>query len=311
MCGFQASSRGAVYRYSVASTVSRQAASLATVILLDRRAAPAVAARESRHRRRRRSKSRVDARRRPAAGRGAGCHHPSVRELLSRPLSASPIFPILFPSPLARLWASSMLRRARGPREYAQARKRAHRLPCIRSRSLEIFVGLASFTGCLVAVDKLYLFYATVFYKGMAMINREWEPTLRYPRRWKRGVKPPTVCVQLPMFNETFVARRIIDYSCRMEYPREQFYVQVWAAGHHRAPRHIVHTASRCTPRIGSHAMHMTVLVAASLLASGAPPTLHAAHPSTPKRASLLAWGAAGYWFERKAALSLRHSYGR
>ena len=91
---------------------------------------------------------------------------------------------------------------------------------------LEIFVGLASFTGCLVAVDKLYLFYATVFYKVMAWWKpNEWEPTLRYPRKWRRGVKPPRVCVQLPMFNETFVARRVIDYTCRMEYPRERLYV--------------------------------------------------------------------------------------
>jgi hypothetical protein len=93
---------------------------------------------------------------------------------------------------------------------------------------LEIFVGLASFTGCLVAVDKLYLFYSLLLYKGLALCSPlTWEPTLRYPRRWKRGVKPPKVCVQLPMFNETFVARRIIDYSCRMEYPSESFYVQV------------------------------------------------------------------------------------
>jgi len=93
---------------------------------------------------------------------------------------------------------------------------------------LEIFVGLASFTGCLVAVDKLYLFYATVFYKLMAMLkHEEWEPTLRYPRRWKRNAVPPLVCVQLPMFNETFVARRVIDYACRMDYPRDKLYIQV------------------------------------------------------------------------------------
>ena len=36
---------------------------------------------------------------------------------------------------------------------------------------LEIFVGLASFTGCLVSVDKLYLFYSTCFYKAMAYIS--------------------------------------------------------------------------------------------------------------------------------------------
>ena len=92
---------------------------------------------------------------------------------------------------------------------------------------LEIFVGLASFTGCLVAVDKLYLFYACVFNKTMALIFPDtWEPTLRYPRRWKKGAKVPSVCVQLPMFNETFVARRVIDYACRMDYPKNKIYIQ-------------------------------------------------------------------------------------
>ena len=92
---------------------------------------------------------------------------------------------------------------------------------------LEIFVGLASFTGCLVAVDKLYLFYATVFYKAMATLQpNDWEPTSRYPKRWRRGAKPPKVCVQLPMFNETFVARRVIDYACRLDWPREKLYIQ-------------------------------------------------------------------------------------
>eukprot|EP00965_Chrysotila_dentata_P106247 3508549-Pleurochrysis_carterae.AAC.1 len=54
-----------------------------------------------------------------------------------------------------------------------------------------------------------------------------WEPTLRYPGRWKRGAKIPRVLVQLPMFNETHVAARIIDYACKMEYPRDKFEVQV------------------------------------------------------------------------------------
>ena len=126
---------------------------------------------------------------------------------------------------------------------------------------LEIFVGLASFTGCLVSVDKLYLFYSTCFYKAMAyiscapverkppdttlrltglppqgrtydpqvmgLLSDKWEPTNRYPQRWKKSVaqNPPKVCVQLPMFNETFVARRVIDYTCRMDYPRHAFEV--------------------------------------------------------------------------------------
>lgn len=92
---------------------------------------------------------------------------------------------------------------------------------------LEVFVGLASFTGCLVAVDKLYLFYACVFNKAMAILYPDtWEPSLRYPRQWKRGARLPTVCVQLPMFNETFVARRVIDYSCRIKWPRDKLYIQ-------------------------------------------------------------------------------------
>ena len=43
---------------------------------------------------------------------------------------------------------------------------------------------------------------------------------------WKRGAKIPKVLVQLPMFNETHVAARIIDYACRMDYPRDKFEVQ-------------------------------------------------------------------------------------
>ena len=61
-----------------------------------------------------------------------------------------------------------------------------HRPPTPHTHRLEIFVGLASFTACLVAVDKLYLFYATCFYKAAALIDYDkWEPTLRYPRKWK------------------------------------------------------------------------------------------------------------------------------
>ena len=84
-------------------------------------------------------------------------------------------------------------------------------------------MGLASFTGCMVAVDKLFLFYSCVFYKLMAMLDpHHWEPTGRYPNPFKRGAKYPKVLVQLPMFNETHVAARIIDYACQMDYPRER-----------------------------------------------------------------------------------------
>ena len=37
----------------------------------------------------------------------------------------------------------------------------------------------------------------------------------------------PTVLVQLPIYNEKWVVRRIIQAVCSMEYPRDRFEVQV------------------------------------------------------------------------------------
>ncbi len=40
-------------------------------------------------------------------------------------------------------------------------------------------------------------------------------------------LRRPTVTVQLPMFNEQFVARRVIEAACRIEYPRDRLEIQV------------------------------------------------------------------------------------
>ncbi|MGE0482024.1 MAG: glycosyltransferase, partial [Phycisphaerae bacterium] len=37
----------------------------------------------------------------------------------------------------------------------------------------------------------------------------------------------PLITVQLPMFNERFVARRVIEHACRIEYPRDRLEIQV------------------------------------------------------------------------------------
>ncbi|MCK4625303.1 MAG: glycosyltransferase, partial [Phycisphaerae bacterium] len=37
----------------------------------------------------------------------------------------------------------------------------------------------------------------------------------------------PYVTVQLPMYNEQYVARRIIEQTCRIDYPRDRFQIQV------------------------------------------------------------------------------------
>jgi cellulose synthase/poly-beta-1,6-N-acetylglucosamine synthase-like glycosyltransferase len=37
----------------------------------------------------------------------------------------------------------------------------------------------------------------------------------------------PKVCIQLPMYNEQYVARRLIEHTCRMDYPRDKLHIQV------------------------------------------------------------------------------------
>jgi cellulose synthase/poly-beta-1,6-N-acetylglucosamine synthase-like glycosyltransferase len=37
----------------------------------------------------------------------------------------------------------------------------------------------------------------------------------------------PKVTVQLPMYNEKYVARRIVEYACRIDYPRDRLEIQV------------------------------------------------------------------------------------
>lgn len=47
------------------------------------------------------------------------------------------------------------------------------------------------------------------------------------PRRTGRFDEPPRITVQLPMFNEQYVARRIIEAACRIDYPRDKLEIQV------------------------------------------------------------------------------------
>ncbi len=49
----------------------------------------------------------------------------------------------------------------------------------------------------------------------------------REPRITRRFEELPHVTVQLPMFNERYVARRIIEQACKIDYPREKLEIQV------------------------------------------------------------------------------------
>jgi cellulose synthase/poly-beta-1,6-N-acetylglucosamine synthase-like glycosyltransferase len=54
-----------------------------------------------------------------------------------------------------------------------------------------------------------------------------WRHRNKAPQPAGRFDKLPHVTIQLPMFNERFVAQRIIRSTCEIDYPREKFQVQV------------------------------------------------------------------------------------
>ena len=61
-----------------------------------------------------------------------------------------------------------------------------------------------------------------------------WALVCLYYRHRRKAPMPfgrfddlPTVTVQLPMYNERFVARRIIERTCELDYPRDRLQVQV------------------------------------------------------------------------------------
>ena len=47
------------------------------------------------------------------------------------------------------------------------------------------------------------------------------------PNKAGRFEQLPTVTIQLPMYNEQFVARRIIEQACKIDYPRDKLQIQV------------------------------------------------------------------------------------
>ena len=52
-------------------------------------------------------------------------------------------------------------------------------------------------------------------------------PNIKYKSLDPNGTDLPFVTVQLPMFNEMYVAERIIDKACEQNYPKDRFEIQV------------------------------------------------------------------------------------
>ena len=76
----------------------------------------------------------------------------------------------------------------------------------------------------IVAVTSLALFGY-----GLNLIYLTWRATRLKPRHhpFVAAGSEPNVCVQLPIYNERYVAERVIDAVCAMDWPRDRFEVQV------------------------------------------------------------------------------------
>src|SRR3954451_15994592 len=71
----------------------------------------------------------------------------------------------------------------------------------------------------VLAVYGWHRYYLVYLY----MRNRDKEPKAQQP-----PLDPlPVVTIQLPLYNEMYVADRLIDAVCRIEYPRELLEIQV------------------------------------------------------------------------------------
>lgn len=71
--------------------------------------------------------------------------------------------------------------------------------------------------GSLAVYGSHRLVLVALYYRNRRRLN----PSVAEPTTW------PVVTVQLPLFNEMYVATRLIDAICRLDYPRDRLEIQV------------------------------------------------------------------------------------
>jgi len=83
---------------------------------------------------------------------------------------------------------------------------------------------ITTITLAIVAITSLALFGY-----GVNLLYLTWRATRLKPRHHPPVLtgSEPAVCVQVPIYNERYVAERVIDAVCAMEWPGERFEVQV------------------------------------------------------------------------------------
>ncbi|MEA2655929.1 MAG: hypothetical protein QOI23_1294, partial [Chloroflexota bacterium] len=81
----------------------------------------------------------------------------------------------------------------------------------------------------LIAIATIGLTSIALFAFGANLLYLTWRAT-RLPKQIHRLVvhgNEARVCVQVPIFNERYVAERVLDAVCALDWPRERFEVQV------------------------------------------------------------------------------------
>ena len=87
-----------------------------------------------------------------------------------------------------------------------------------------IAVSVLATTSVLLFVFGLNLLYLTI-----RALRMRVSPSPSVPRRGAAPIngEEPTVCIQIPIFNERYVAERVIDAVCAIDWPHDRFEVQV------------------------------------------------------------------------------------
>ena len=81
----------------------------------------------------------------------------------------------------------------------------------------------------------LFLYFAVLIIPSIFGLHRYWLVFRYYRTKSKAPSAPdfktlktiPFVTIQLPLYNERYVAQRIIESACRFDYPRDRFEIQV------------------------------------------------------------------------------------
>src|SRR5579863_6880052 len=79
----------------------------------------------------------------------------------------------------------------------------------------------------------LALYYLILGVLAFFGVHRLWMVALYLKNRKRGAPRPadpavwPRVTIQLPLYNEMYVAARLIDAVCRLDYPRERLEIQI------------------------------------------------------------------------------------